>query len=150
VYPLGRHYYPASDRIGSILARGVTQPGEFRDRLTRDIFISNSKDDATGLLEHTLLKVVASEAAEKKLEKAIRAGTVKRYHGLDWIGDAAKAGVITDDEANLLKEVEDLVARVIAVDHFDPADLRPNYGDKPAIGHNSKPSTVATLADAAE
>ncbi len=138
VFPLGRHYFPASDKLGSVLSRAVTMPGAFRDRLTRDIFISKNPADATGLLEVTLEKVIASEAAEKKLEKAIRAGTVERYHGLDWIGDAAKKGVITNDEAKLLKEVEDLVARVIAVDHFDPNDLKPNYGTRPApLGHNT-------------
>ena len=79
-------------------------------------------------------KLAASEA-EKKLEKAIRAGTVRRYHGIDWIGDAATKGVITESEAQLLKEVEALVARVIAVDHFDPEEVRPNYK---TLGHNSR------------
>jgi acyl-CoA dehydrogenase len=148
VFPLGRHYYPASDRLGGVLARAVTVPGSFRDRLTRDIFISKNPADATGLLEVTLEKVIASEPAEKKLERAIRAGTVQRFHGLDWIGDAAKKGVITDDEAVLLKEVEVLVARVIAVDHFDAADLKPNYGVAPAaLGHNSGAIPRAAAAE---
>ena len=80
-------------------------------------------------------KVIASEEAEKKLEKAIRAGTIRRYHGIDWIGDAAAKGIISDGEAKLLKEVEALVARVIAVDHFDPEDVKPNYKN---LGHNSR------------
>ena len=136
VFPLGRHYFPASDRMMGKIAKLSIEPGEVRDRLTRDIFISKNPDDATGLLEVTLLKVVASEAAEKKLERAIRAGTIRRYHGLDWIGDACKKGIITESEAILLKEVEQLVARVIAVDHFDPAELKPHYDT--ALGHNSR------------
>jgi acyl-CoA dehydrogenase len=83
----------------------------------------------------TLGKVVASEEAEKKLERAIRAGTVRRYHGIDWIGDAVKKGVLTESEGELLKEVEGLVARTIAVDHFDKDELRPSYM-KP--GHNMR------------
>ena len=74
----------------------------------------------------------AVEVAE--LERAIRAGTVRRYHGIDWLGDAEKAGVLTKEETALLREVETLTARVIAVDHFDPAELKPNYM-KP--GHNA-------------
>ena len=60
---------------------------------------------------------------------------MRRYHGNDWFGDAAKKGVITDAEAADLKEVENLVARVIAVDHFDPAELKPNYVD---LSHNTR------------
>jgi acyl-CoA dehydrogenase len=44
-------------------------------------------------------------------------------------------GVLTADEAAQLREVEDLTARVIAVDHFDPAEVKPNF---PRMGHNSE------------
>ena len=60
---------------------------------------------------------------------------MRRYHGVDWFADAVNAGVITATEAQDLKEVEALVARVIAVDHFDPAELKPNYID---LGHNAR------------
>ena len=48
VFPFGRHYYPAPDALGSKIVRLVLQPGEVRDRLTRDIYISEDPDDATG------------------------------------------------------------------------------------------------------
>jgi len=113
----------------------VLEPGEVRDRLTRYIYVSKDPKDPTGLLEVTLEKVVAAEEAERKLERAIRAGTVKRFHGLDWIGDAVKAGVLTEAEGAQLKEVEALTARVIAVDHFDPAEVKPHYM---TAGHNTR------------
>ena len=135
VFPFGRPYKPASDRLGGQVVRLVLEPGEVRDRLTRHIYVSRDVDDPTGILEVTLAKVIQAEEAEKKLEKAIRAGTIRRYHGIDWIADAAAKGVVTESEAMLLKEVEALTARVIAVDHFDPAEVRPNHM-KP--GHNAK------------
>jgi acyl-CoA dehydrogenase len=144
VFPLGRHYAPAPDRLGGTVAGLVLKPGEVRDRLTRHIFVSQDAADPTGILEVTLAKVVAAEEAEKKLEKAIRAGTVRRYHGIDWIGEAVTQGVISESEGALLREVEILVARVIAVDHFDPAELRPNYM-KP--GHNSRTVEQAAAAE---
>ncbi|MBS0233649.1 MAG: acyl-CoA dehydrogenase [Proteobacteria bacterium] len=137
VFPLGRRYRPASDALGHQVARHVLQPGEVRDRLTRDIFVSKNVDDPTGILEVTLEKVIASEPIEKKLEKAIRDGLVRRYHGSDWFADAAAKGVITEAEAEQLREVERLVARVIAVDHFDPAEVKPNYV---TLGHNVRGS----------
>ncbi|MGE0025440.1 MAG: acyl-CoA dehydrogenase domain-containing protein, partial [Hyphomicrobium sp.] len=140
VFPFGRHYYPAPDALGSKIVRLILEPGEVRDRLTRDIYVSDDPDDPTGLLEVTLKKVVAAEEAEKKLERAIRAGTVRRYHGVDWIGEAAEAGTITESEAQLLREVEALTARVIAVDHFAPEELMPNYRKVAPgnLGHNSR------------
>lgn len=134
VFPLGRRMKPASDRLARQVARLALEPGEVRDRLTRDIFVSRDVDDPTGLLEVTLDKVIAALPAEKKLEKAIREGKVRRYHGIDWFADAVDRGVITEVEANQLREVEHLVARVIAVDHFDPAEVKPNYAP---VGHNS-------------
>jgi acyl-CoA dehydrogenase len=135
VFPLGAPYRPASDRLGHEAVRLASAPGEVRDRLTRYIFVSRDIDDPTGLLEVALEKVVAAEEAEKKLERAVRAGVVRRYHGFDWIGDAREKGVLSDIEAQQLRELEALTARVIAVDHFDPAELRPNYA---SLGHNSR------------
>jgi acyl-CoA dehydrogenase len=142
VFPLGKRFKPAPDTLGKTVARHVLEPGDVRDRLTRHIFVSKNVDDATGLLEVTLEKVIAAEPAERKLDKAVRDGLVRRYHGIDWFADAAKMGVITPEEATQLKEVEALVARVIAVDHFDPAELKPNYVD---LAHNARPA-AGTLA----
>ena len=141
VFPLGRRYKPAPDSLGKTVAKHVLEPGEARDRLTRHIYISKDVNDPTGLLEVTLAKVIASEPAEKKLEKAIRDGVVRRYHGIDWFEEAVSKGVLTPEEGASLKEVENLVGRVIAVDHFDPKELKPNYVD---LGHNAR--AAGTLA----
>src|SRR5262249_27682491 len=114
---------PASDSAGKAIVRQALQPGEFRDRLTRDVFITDDPSDRVGLLEHTLAKVIAAEEADKTLQRDIRKRDVHRLHNNDWIEEAEKRGVITEDEARMLAEVRDLTARVIAVDHFDPAEL---------------------------
>ena len=99
----------------------MLEPGEFRDRLTRDIFTTDDPSDRMGLLEYTLLRTVACEEADKKLERAIRKGDVRRFHNNDWIAEAEAKGVLTHAEAGDLAELRDLVARVIAVDEFDAA-----------------------------
>ncbi len=135
VFPLGRRRKPASDALARQVARVALEPGEVRDRLTRDIYVSKDVDDPTGLLEVTLAKVLAAAPVEKKLEKAIRDGIVRRYHGIDWFEQAMEKGVLTESEASQLRELERLVARVVAVDHFDPAEVRPNYMK---AGHNAR------------
>jgi acyl-CoA dehydrogenase len=135
VFPLGRRYRPASDVLGRAVAKHVLEPGAVRDRMTRNIFVSKDVNDPTGLLEVTLDKVIAAEPVEKKLEKAIRDDVVRRYHGIDWFAEAVAKGVLTSAEADQLREVEQLTARVIAVDHFDPAEVKPNYV---TLGHNAR------------
>ena len=66
---------------------------------------------------------MACEAADKKLERAIRKGEVRRFHDRDWIADAEAKGVLDAAEARSLAELRDLVARVIAVDDFSAAEL---------------------------
>jgi acyl-CoA dehydrogenase len=122
VFPLGTRR-PASDAHGKALVRQVLQPGAFRDRLTRDIFSPDDPSDRVGLLEYALKKVIANEEADKKVERAIRKGDVKRYHNNDWIAEAKSKGVLTEEEAASLAELRVLVARVIAVDDFDAASL---------------------------
>ena len=123
VFPFGTRRAPATDKHGAQLVRAALQPGAFRDRLTRDIFISDDPNDRLGLLDYTLAKAVASEAADKKLERAIRKGEVRRFHDRDWIADAEAKGVLDAAEARSLAELRDLVAQVIAVDDFSAAEL---------------------------
>jgi len=127
VFPFGRPYRPAPDKLAREAVNLALVPGEARDRLTRYVHVSNDPDDAGGLLEVTLAKVIAVEAVEKKLERAVRAGTVRRYRGLDWYAEAVAKGVLTREEADQLRDADEHVARVIAVDDFDPAELKPNY-----------------------
>lgn len=138
VLPFGARR-PASDYAGKEIVRAALRPGEFRDRLTRDIFITNDPSDRMGLLEYTLLRTVACEEADKKLERAIRKGEVRRFHNNDWIAEAEAKGVLTHAEAGDLTELRDLVARVIAVDEFDAA----------AVAHRAPGATAAPkVADA--
>jgi acyl-CoA dehydrogenase len=123
VFPLGAWHRPPSDKEGKEIVRAALEPGAFRDRLTRDIFVSDDPADRGGLLDYTLAKVVSCAEADKKLERAIRKGEVKRFHDRDWIAEAAAKGVLDADEARALAELRDLVARVIAVDDFSAEEL---------------------------
>jgi acyl-CoA dehydrogenase len=133
VFPIGMPYRPAPDRLGHRIVRLASQPGEIRERLTRDIFVSRDLSEATGLLEAGFEMAVKLDEIEKKIEKAARRGLVRRYQGLDWIGDAVRKNVIGEQEGSLLREFDALSRRVIAVDDFDPDEVRPNYMTP---GHN--------------
>ena len=77
VFPLRPLRSPARDKAGKAIVRAALQPGEFRDRLTRDIFITDDPSDPARPARSTrLIKVIAAEDADKKLERAIRKGEV--------------------------------------------------------------------------
>jgi acyl-CoA dehydrogenase len=142
VFPFGNHFRKPSDALAKAIVQAVQEPGEFRDRMTRYAFVSQDENDAAGLLEAALRKVVESDVADKKLERAIRAGTVKRYLGNDWLKEAVEKGALTQDEADLLRYTERLAAKVIAVDDFGPEEVKPHY----APGDNVRAVTQKAAA----
>jgi acyl-CoA dehydrogenase len=89
---------------------------------------------------------VACEEADKKLERAIRKGEVRRVHGHDWVGEAEAKGVLTAEEARDLAELRDLVARVIAVDDFSAEQLAAGHAPSPSRSQehpSPKPEHIA-------
>lgn len=132
-FPFGLPYRPAPDWLGHKIVRLAAEPGETRDRLTRYIYFSRDENDIGGLLELALEKAIKSEEAAAKIDRAAKRGIVRRYHGIDFIADAVAGNIISEQEARLLREAGALAARVVAVDDFDPDELRPNYM---TAGHN--------------
>jgi acyl-CoA dehydrogenase len=126
-FPFGNSFRKPKDSLAKEIVEAALKPGEVRDRLTRNIFISYDENDPLGLLEVTMKKVIESEEADKKLDRAVRSGVVKRYLGNDWFKEAVDKRVLSQAEADLLRETERLVAKVVAVDDFDPEELEPHY-----------------------
>lgn len=133
VFPLGRRAKGSSDRENFRIARSVLGHSPLRDRLTRGVFVSFDPVDRTGMLEDALVKVEAVAEIEKKFFRAIKKGTVQRRLDRDAIADAVTAGVLTEEEAQLMRVADEATDRVIKVDDFAPDELaRSEY--KPANG----------------
>ncbi len=124
IFPLGNHHKQAKDRLGKAIVKKTINEPTMRDRLTNHIFVSNDENDPTGILEVTLAEVVELAPLSKKLEKAIKQGDLRRYHGMDWFEAAVKSDIITDNEAARLRRLEELTNKVIAVDQFHPNDIQ--------------------------
>jgi acyl-CoA dehydrogenase len=124
IFPLGNHHKQAKDRLGKAIVKKTINEPTMRDRLTNHIFVSNDENDPTGILEVTLAEVVELAPLSKKLEKAIKQGDIRRYHGMDWFEAAVKSDIITDNEAARLRRLEELTNKVIAVDQFHPNDIQ--------------------------
>lgn len=123
VFPLGNHHTPPKDRLGKAIVKKVMTEPDTRNRLTSHIYVNHDENDPTGILEVTMNEVIELAPVTKKLELAIREGKVQRFHGNDWIGEAVTKNVLTNNEAERLRRLEKLTAKVIAVDQFDPKDI---------------------------
>ncbi|GJM01638.1 MAG: acyl-CoA dehydrogenase [Rhodomicrobium sp.] len=124
IFPLGNHHSAAKDRLGKAIVKKVLAEPDVRERLTHGVYISQDETDPTGILEVTMKEVVELAPVTKKLEKAIREGKIQRYHGNDWIGEATNEGILNNNEAERLRRLEKLTAKVIAVDQFEPAQIK--------------------------
>jgi acyl-CoA dehydrogenase len=124
-FPLGRHARPASDRVNYRFVRQVLRPGAFRDRLTQGTYVTFDTAKATGALEDAFLKVTAAEEVEAKFVKAVKKHVVERRLDRDAIADAVAAGVLTGEEADVLRAADEATDRVIKVDDFDFDELAP-------------------------
>src|SRR5690606_16290428 len=68
-------------------------------------------------------KVTEAEEIETKFVRALKKGIVQRRLDRDAIADAVEAGVLTGEEAEILRRADEATDRVIRVDDFAPDEL---------------------------
>ncbi|GAC33799.1 acyl-CoA dehydrogenase FadE [Paraglaciecola polaris] len=124
IMPFGRSYRRPSDKVEHEIASILQSHNGSRSRLGEGQHFGD-KDCLMGDLEQTLKDVLASEPVFDKICKAAK----ERYPftQLDIIADKGiELGVITEQEAELLKRTEAGRLRTINVDDFDPKELIAN------------------------
>ncbi|HKE38839.1 MAG TPA: acyl-CoA dehydrogenase [Casimicrobiaceae bacterium] len=129
IFPLGRPYVVPPDKLGHEAARLLIDPSATRDRLTAGIYMPGNENDIVRALELAVEATVAAEPIEAKLRDAARAGSFPRKHDEDRIVAALAAGLISADEASVLRRAKRLTDQVIRVDDFaqdlGASELRP-------------------------
>lgn len=107
-----------NDALGRKVAQGIMEPGDLRNSLTEGIFIPESKEEALGRYEHTLKLVTEANAVYLRIMKAIKAKKIPRGKPHLMIDKALEAGVISAEDADLVKRAEAARADAIQVDSF--------------------------------
>ncbi len=121
VFPLGRRYRTPNDRLLHTIARQMIEPGEARDRLTRELYVSTDPADISNQLERAMLAVVESD----KIEKRLRDLDLRCPYDMSrdsWITGLATDGLISQGDARILRDSDELTRKVIMVDDF-PRDF---------------------------
>lgn len=123
VFPLGHHLSQVSDKLGHEVASLMINPNEARTRLTENAFKAAVDTNPVGKMEESLLKIIAAEGLEKKVQKAIKAGEVTGYTYDEQLADAVKQNIISPAEQSQLIGAAQARDEVIAVDHFSDDEL---------------------------
>ena len=126
IFPLTKPYGGASDKLGHKVARLLLEPSASRDRLSRDIFITDDANDPMGRLEYALQKVLSAEKAERKLRDAMRIGLISNTRDFDQvIAEAIRQKIIDQDEADKISAAHDATLNAISVDEFSHTGWKP-------------------------
>lgn len=120
VFPLGKRFQRPKDRLGHLIAQSMMQASDLRDRITQDCYLGHSKDDPIGRMEYVFGLSFVAEPIEKKLNTAIRSGLAKRLASLAaQLDDAIDKGILSQSEADLLREFEIARLDAMQVDEFE-------------------------------
>ena len=122
VQPFGKLNDKPTDKIEHQIADILQKPNSARDRLGHGQYFARVEGSLFGDLEQTLENIVKVEPIFDKICKTL--GKKLPMTQLDKLADTAiEAGIISEDEAKLLRETEAGRLRTINVDDFDPQEL---------------------------
>jgi acyl-CoA dehydrogenase len=85
------------------------------------MFIATDAADPLAKIESALLATIAADAVEAKIRGGVKAGTVTGLTADERLANAISAGLLTPDEADVVKRAKTLADAVIEVDDFAPA-----------------------------
>ena len=124
IFPLGRVERMPNDRLGHKVASLLLSPSETRNRLTRGIYVSESKTHVISVMERLLPDVIAAEPLERRLLKAQRAGQIAGYSFEAQLEQAHEKGIVSDKEFEFLMDVRRRTLEIIAVDDFELEEIQ--------------------------
>jgi acyl-CoA dehydrogenase len=116
VFPLGASLDQASDRTGKEVARLMQSQNGSRERLVAGVYISD-EDDASGRVHRAFNLVLKSVKAENAIRNALNEHvTFANYKEL--VQKAVETGVITEEQATMVRLAQEASRAVIMVDDF--------------------------------
>ena len=119
VMPTGRSFRRPTDRLGKSVAEILLTPSAARDRLTRGVFTSQDPQDPIGCVEHAMERVLAADPLEARLQKGLKIRLTPNNLE-DSLARAVREEVLSEQEAEVIRQAHEATARAIAVDELQP------------------------------
>jgi acyl-CoA dehydrogenase len=107
-----------ADALGSVVAQRLQTPGVDRDRLTANIYIPAHPDEALGRLEQAFRLSFEAEAILKTIKAASQTGQLPQAKPEQLVEAAIAKGIITEADAQLLREATTARNDAVQVDSF--------------------------------
>jgi acyl-CoA dehydrogenase len=119
IFPLGSSYEPPPDDVGKAIAQILLSENESRNRLVSGVYISD-EDDACGRVHRAFSLVLKSARAENAVQNALKQ-PVSLGNYTELVQKAVETGVITEEQATMVRLAQEASRSVIEVDDFTPA-----------------------------
>src|ERR1700723_672469 len=124
IFPRGLGYSPPSDRLGHAIGDLVMNPSATRERLSAQIYKTAAANNPLGKLQAALVLSAAAEPLERRIRgEGVKTGRVTALDLPGQIAQAATLRIITETEAELLRDYDAKVQDIINVDDFAQDEL---------------------------
>lgn len=124
IFPRGRQYSAPDDRLARKLASLVMEPTSVRDRLCYPVYREVQSRNSLGLLQQALEQSAQAEVLEKRIRvEGVKTGRITALDLPGQIREAETMGLVTQEEAEWLRQYDALVMELIHVDDFAPEEL---------------------------
>jgi acyl-CoA dehydrogenase len=131
-----------SDILGHKVAQAMQTRGEQRDRITSGIYLPSDSDEALGRYEDAMKQLEEAFPLYKKLYKATKARTIRKGHTLSQLEPAVEKGVLTKEEAEVVRKAEKARYDSILVDEFTQDEYLDGQASAPISSGLEKPGKV--------
>ncbi len=124
IFPRGRTYFAPGDRLGRKIVEQLMVPSESRERLADGIYKTVEPGNPIGLLQQALELSVRAAPIEKRLRvDGVKTGRVTALDLPGQIEQGLAAGILSADEAALLRDYDGKVMELVHVDDFTTEEL---------------------------
>jgi len=124
IFPRGRTYFAASDRLGRRIVEPLMVPSATRERLCDGIYKTVEPGNPIGLLQEALVLSVSAEPLEKRLRvEGVKTGRITALDLPGQVEQALAIGLLDASEAQLLRDYDRKVMDIVNVDDFTTEEL---------------------------
>jgi len=132
-----------SDKLGHKVAKAMQLRGEQRERITDGIFIPDDADQALGRYEHAMELLEKAEPVYKKIHVATKKKELPKTQPRFVIDQAKEKGIISEEEAELIRKAEDARVDVVQVDEFTLEEYQNLTPSTPKLEDSAKAEEIA-------
>lgn len=132
-----------SDKLGHKVAQAMQQSGDQRNRITDGIYIPKDMNQSLARYDQALELLEQAEPVYKKIYVATKKKELPKTQPRFVIDQALEKGIITDEEADLIRKAENARVDVVQVDEFTLEEYQNQTPSTPKFEERTSPEEIA-------